>query len=129
MLKKLLSLPALFALIFAASVAHAQQAAPAAPDADVPQSAADIDNEMKENFVEAYGDIMSIQMRYAEQLQSVTDENEANALQQQAQVEMQEAVTSNDITIQEYNQIIQLASADEELMSELEAAIEEATQS
>lgn len=129
MLKKLLSLPALFALIFAASVAHAQQAAPAAPDADVPQSAADINAEMKDKFVGAYGDIMSIQMRYAEQLQSVTDENEANSLQQQAQVEMQEAVTANDITIQQYNQIIQLASADEELMAELEAAIEEEMES
>lgn len=127
MLKKLLSLPALFALIFAASVAHAQQTAPAAPDADVPQSADDIDSELKEKFVGAYGDIMSIQMRYAEQLQSVTDEQEANSLQQQAQVEMQEAVTENDITIQEYNQIIQLASSDEELMAELESAIEEET--
>lgn len=129
MLKKLLSLPALFALIFAAGVAHAQPPAPAAPDADVPQSAADINADMKEKFVGAYGDIMSIQMRYAEQLQAVTDEQEANALQQQAQVEMQEAVTANDISIQEYNQIIQLASTDEALMAELEAAIEEEMES
>lgn len=127
MLKKLLSLPALFALVFAAGVAHAQPPAPApaATAAEVPQTAADIDTEMKEKFVEAYGDIMSIQMRYAELLQTVTDENEANSLQQQAQAEMQTAVTANDISIQQYNQIIQLAAADEELMAELETAIEE----
>lgn len=125
MLKKLLSLPALFALVFAAGVAHAQPPAPAPADPEVPQTAADIDTEMKAKFVEAYSDIMSIQMRYAELLQTVTDENEANSLQQQAQAEMQSAVTANDISIQQYNQIIQLAAANEELMAELEAAIEE----
>lgn len=116
MLKKLLNLPALFALVFAASVATAQ-------DAEVPQTAADIDDATKEKFVETYTDIMAIQVKYAEQLQSVTDEAEANTMQQQAQVEMQEAVTQNDMSIQEYNQIIQLAAADEELMAELEEAI------
>lgn len=116
MLKKLLNLPALFALVFAASVATAQ-------DAEVPQTSADIDDATKEKFVETYTDIMAIQVRYAEQLQSVTDEAEANTMQQQAQVEMQEAVTQNDMSIQEYNQIIQLAAADEELMAELEEAI------
>ncbi len=128
MLRKLLNLPALFALIFAASVAHAQESAPAAQNAqtaDVPQSAADIDADMKEKFVDAYGDIMAIQMDYAERLQTVTDEEQASMLQQEAQREMQEAVESNEITIQQYNQIIQLASADEELMAELETAIEE----
>lgn len=129
MLKKLFSLPAVFALIFAASVAHAQQSAPAAPEADVPQNAADINAEMKEKFVNAYGDIMSIQMRYAEQLQTVTDQDEASSLQQQAQAEMQDAVTANDMSIQQYNQIIQLAAADEELMAELETAIEEEMES
>ena len=126
MLNKLLSLPALFALIFAASVAHAQQPAPAAADADVPQSAAEVNTDMKEKFVAAYEDIMLIQMDYAEQLQAVTDEDQANVLQQEAQREMQDAVTANEITIQQYNTIIQLAAADEALMEELESAIAEA---
>lgn len=131
MLKKLLSLPALFAIVFAAGVAHAQPPAPAPAESaeNVPQSTEDIDANMKEKFVETYGDIMTIQMRYAELLQTVTDENEANTLQQQAQVEMQEAVTANDMSIQQYNQIIQLAAADEELMAELEAAIAEEMES
>lgn len=37
---------------------------------------------------------------------------------------MQEAVVSNDLTIQEYNLVIELAATDPELLSELEAAIE-----
>ncbi|HDZ09321.1 DUF4168 domain-containing protein [Pseudohongiella sp.] len=129
MLKKLLSLPALFALIFAASVAHAQQPAPAAADADVPQSAADINADMKQKFVAAYGDIMTIQMDYAERLQTVTDQEQATMLQQEAQREMQDAVTANAISIQQYNQIIQLAAADEDLMAELESAIAEEMES
>jgi hypothetical protein len=117
MFKKLLSLPALFALLFTVSVANAQTA-------DTPVPAMELDEETKENFVSAYGDIMEIQMRYAQQLQAVTDEVEANVLQQAAQSEMQEAVISNDLTVEEYNQVIQLASVDPELMAELEAAIE-----
>lgn len=117
MFKKLLSLPALFALLFVMSVAHAQTA-------DVPVPAVELDDETKENFVSAYTDIMEIQLRYAQQLQVVTDEAEASVLQQAAQNEMQEAVVSNDLTVAEYNQVIQLASADPQLMAELEAAIE-----
>lgn len=115
--KKLLSLPALFALLFTISVAHAQTT-------DVPVPAMELDEETKENFISAYSDIMEIQLRYAQQLQAVTDETEANVLQQAAQNEMQEAVVSNDLTVAEYNQVIQLASVDPELMAELEAAIE-----
>ena len=122
MIRKLFSIAAIFALILTASAAHAQQPAPAAAP-DVPQNAAEIDSAMKDKFVSAYGDIMSIQMDYAERLQTVTDQDQASVLQPEAQREMQAAVESNDITIQQYNQIIQLASADEELMAELESAI------
>ncbi|MBC52262.1 MAG: hypothetical protein CMQ34_00340 [Gammaproteobacteria bacterium] len=127
MFKKLLSIPAIFALILGAGVVHAQPAT--SEDAHIPQSAADIDMAMKDKFVSAYGDIMEIQMDYAERLQTVTDQEQASMLQQEAQREMQEAVASNDITIQQYNQIIQLAAADEELMAELETAIAEEMES
>lgn len=127
MLRKLLSIPAIFALILTAGVAHAQPAT--AEDAHIPQSAADIDMAMKDKFVSAYGDIMAIQMDYAERLQAVTDQEQASMLQQEAQREMQAAVEANDITIQQYNQIIQLAAADEELMADLETAIAEEMES
>lgn len=127
MLRKLLSIPAIFALILTAGVAHGQPAT--AEDAHIPQSAADIDMAMKDKFVSAYGDIMAIQMDYAERLQAVTDQEQASMLQQEAQREMQAAVEANDITIQQYNQIIQLAAADEELMADLETAIAEEMES
>jgi len=124
MLKRMISIPALFALSLLFGTLHAQPAPTQAPDA-APQI--EIDATLKSNFVAAYVDILEIQMRYAEQLQSVTDEAEANGLQQAAQGEMQEAVESNDLTVQEYNLVIQTASSDPDLMAELEAAIEAAS--
>jgi hypothetical protein len=122
MLKKMTALTALFIMALFSGSLQAQQA-------PAPQAAPQIEltSELKSNFVSAYTDIMEIQMRYAQQLQSVTDEAEANGLQQAAQLEMQEAVEDNDLSIQEYNQIIQMASADPELLEELEAAIEAAS--
>lgn len=124
MFKKLITIPALFALSLFFGTLHAQPAPAQAPDTP-PQI--EMDATMKSNFVAAYVDILEIQMRYAEQLQSVTDEAEANGLQQAAQGEMQEAVESNDLTVQEYNLVIQTASSDPDLMAELEAAIEAAS--
>lgn len=124
----LLSVPALFAFIFGASVASAQPPAGQAP-AGQPQAGGEaptIDSETRENFLGAYADIMDIQNRYAERLQTASNEEEAMALQQAAQEEMQEAVSSNDMTVEEYNTVIQTASANPELMAELEAAIEAA---
>jgi len=117
MTKKTFTVPSLLALFFASSLAVAQapQAAP---------SAADLDPQTKENFVSAYSEIMEIQMRYAEQMRDATQEEDAAALQEAAQGEMQEAVVSNDLTIQEYNLVIELAATDPELLSELEASIE-----
>ncbi|ALO45140.1 DUF4168 domain-containing protein [Pseudohongiella spirulinae] len=127
MLKKMTALTALFIMALFSGSLQAQQ--PPAQQAPTPQAAPQIEltSELKSNFVSAYNDIMQIQMRYAQQLQSVTDEAEANGLQQAAQLEMQEAVEDNDLSIQEYNQIIQMASADPELLEELEAAIEAAS--
>lgn len=123
MIKKTLALPSLLALLFAGSLAVAQ--APQAPQ--TPQaapSAADLDSQTKENFVSAYSEIMEIQMRYADQMRNATEEEEAAALQEAAQGEMQEAVTANDLTVQEYNLVIELAATDPELLAELETAIE-----
>src|SRR5690554_4791409 len=118
MIKKILTLPSLLALLFAGSLALAQ-----APQQPAPE-AADLDQDTKEKFVSAYSEIMEIQMRYADEMRGATAEEEAAALQQAAQGEMQEAVASNDLTIQEYNLVIELAATDPQLLEELEAAIE-----
>lgn len=121
-MKKRLTILALFsAALLAGSVSAQQQPAPA----PAPPQAMEITPELKDKFIDAYADIMDIQVSYTEQLEAVTEEAEANALQQQAQMEMQEAVVDNELTIQQYNQIIQMAANNPELQQELEAAIQE----
>ena len=120
-MKKLLPLSAVVTAALRAGPVSAQQQ-PAAP-APAPQ--VEITPEIKDKFSDAYVDIMEIQVDYSEQLESVTDQAVANTMQQEAQTEMQEAVVDNDLTIQQYNQIIQMASTDQELQQELQAAIEE----
>jgi len=121
-MKKLLTISALFsAALMAGSISAQQQPAPAPPAVEPME----ITPELKEKFIGAYADIMEIQVDYTEQLEAVTEEAEANALQQEAQMEMQEAVVDNELTIQQYNQIIQMAANDPELQQELQAAIEE----
>ena len=123
-----LSISALFAMMFGMSVATAQPPA-GQPPAGQPQAGGEaptIDADTRENFLGAYAEIMQIQNHYAERLQTAGNEEEAMELQQAAQEEMQDAVQSNDMTVEEYNTVIQTASANPELMAELEAAIESA---
>ncbi|MEX1198187.1 MAG: DUF4168 domain-containing protein [Pseudohongiellaceae bacterium] len=121
-LTSILNISALFAMALGMSVATAQPGGqpPAAGQGQAPE----VSEELKSRFIDAYADIMAIQTDYAEQIQAAGNEEEAMELQQAAQGEMQEAVTSNDMTVEEYNMVIQAASADPELMEELEAAIE-----
>ena len=121
-MKKLLTISALFSAALLAGSASAQQQPAPAP---APAQTMEITPEIKEKFIDAYADIMEIQVDYTEQLEAVTEEAEANALQQQAQMEMQEAVVDNELTIQQYNQIIQMAANNPELQQELQAAIQE----
>lgn len=125
----ILSIPALFAMALGASVANAQPGGqPPAAGQQQQGEMPSIDEETKEKFLDAYGDIMEIQTDYAEQIQAASNEEEAMELQQAAQGEMQEAVTDNDLTVEEYNTVIQAASADPDLMAELEAAIAAASE-
>lgn len=115
----ILGIPALFALALSATSLQAQPAA-----GQQQGEMATIDDATKEAFLDAYADIMEIQTRYAAQIQAAGNEEEAMELQQAAQGEMQQAVTDSDITVQEYNSVIQAASSNPDLMAELEAAIE-----
>ncbi|GGG50145.1 hypothetical protein GCM10011403_04060 [Pseudohongiella nitratireducens] len=122
-MKKLLTLSAVVTAALLAGPVSAQQQPAAPAPAQAPQM--EITPEIKDKFIDAYVDIMEIQMDYSEQLESVSDQAVANSMQQEAQTEMQEAVVDNELTIQQYNQIIQMASTDQELQQELQAAIEE----
>ncbi len=128
-LTAILGIPAIAGLMFGASLASAQpggqqggqggqQGAP--PQGQ--QQAPDISDETRQNFLEAYPDIIAIQNDYAEQLENAEGQEEAMELQQQAQEEMQQAVQDNGMTVEEYNRAMQAASSDPELRSALQEA-------
>lgn len=125
-LTSILSLSTLFAMAMGMSVATAQPGGqPPAAGGQGQAAVPEVGEELKSRFIDAYSDIMSIQTDYAEQIQAAGNEEEAMELQQAAQGEMQQAVSDNDMTVEQYNRVIQAASADPELMEELEAAIED----
>lgn len=111
------------ALVFGAQATLAQEQAPQ----QVPQQqapAVEVDDATVNNFVDAYTDVQKIHNEYAERLQSVEDAEEATTLQQEAQDKMQEAVTSNDITVEEYQTIAQQIGQDAELRSRVQERLE-----
>lgn len=79
-----------------------------------------LDPQTKEQFVAAYVEIQDIQNVYSEKLQTAADEDQAREIQQQAQDEMIQAVENNGMSINEYNEVVGIISADPELRMEIE---------
>lgn len=95
----------------------AEQAAPPAQAqaAEIPESAL-------QQFVEAEQKVTEIRTDYQERLNQVADQPEqAQAVQQEAQQKMVQAVEDTGLAVPEYNQIAQLASADESVRKRLES--------
>ncbi len=101
--------------------AHTEQAGDTAPDNGAQRVI--LDEGLKQKFVAAYSDIIDIQAEYTQKLDGISDRDQAMALQEEAQAEMQRAVVENELTIEEYNQVIQMASTSPDLRAELEAAL------
>ncbi len=117
-----LALLAAAGLLFAAGTAtaqgEAQQGAPAPQQESIEVSSEDV-----ENFVDAYMAVQGINQEYTQKLQAVEDPEKATELQQQAQTEMQEAVSESGLSISEYQQIANQAGQDEELRGQIEEAL------
>lgn len=130
---KHIALPACLAIVFGMPLA-AQAADPAAGDnttSEQKQGAApgknagkpgssQVDQKTKEKFVGAYIEIKDVQQKYTKKLEKVNDEEKARELQKQAQAEMVEIVKSNDMSVNEYNQVVGAISSDPELRMEIE---------
>lgn len=118
-----LALLAAAGLLFAAGTAtaqgEAQQGAPAPQQAE----SIDVSEEDVENFVDAYMAVQGINQEYTQKLQAVEDPEKATELQQEAQTEMQEAVSESGLSIEEYQQIANQAGQDEELRGQIEEAL------
>lgn len=99
----------------------ALSAEPAAPPAQKAQ-AAEIPESALQQFVEAEQKVSEIRTDYQARLNQVADQPEkAQVVQQEAQQKMVQAVEDTGLAVPEYNQIAQLASADESVRKRLES--------
>lgn len=101
---------ALMALVLtAAPEAQAQQAPPEA----VPQT--EVTDDRLRAFTEAYIDVQVIGDEHQESLATAQDAEQAQALQQDAQAAMTQAVTAQGLEPEEYTAIVAQLNEDEEL--------------
>lgn len=114
------------ALVLGAQSALAQNTTQTTPETP-PQAQStpmQVDDKTVSNFVDAYTDVREIHSEYAEKLQSVEDPQQATNIQQEAQEKMEEAVTSNDMSVDEYMGIAQQIGQDAQLRSRIQAELE-----
>lgn len=79
-----------------------------------------------EAFVGAYKDVVTIEQEYGSRLQGTEDEAEQQAIINEAQTEMTQAVEdAPDIGVDRYVEILQLAQNDPELQAQLNERIQD----
>lgn len=114
-------------LAFGAIGAKAQEAAPA-PQMEAPAAApaGNVDEAKLKSFAVAFLEVAKVNQVYQPQIEAAQPDDQQR-LQQEAGQKMIEAVNaSDDITVDEYNQIIQAAQTDPELAQRINGHITEA---
>lgn len=97
--------------------------APPAPAGPGAEQQVDVSDEEVSAFVDAYIAVQTINQEYTERLQAAESPEDATELQQEAQGKMQQAVTDSGISIEEYQQIANLANQDEGLRDRITEAL------
>jgi len=96
-------------------------AAQPAQQAPMPQSS-DFSDEDIAKFAQANQKVQDIQAEYTQKLQgSGGDQEETADIQQEAQEKMVEAVEDTGLGVEKYNQILQVAQVDPELVKRIQA--------
>jgi len=93
---------------------------PGAPGAAIQQS--DLSDAMVHKVGAALRQTVTIRQKYAEQAQTTKSEQQQEALTAQAQTEMLQAISDQGLSVQQYNQVIQMAQADPNLKQRLLSA-------
>lgn len=108
-------------LAFPAAPVQAQQPAPQQQQ----QQVQELDQETLETFAEAYLDIGEVRTGMQSCLEDVQDQSQANRIQQEANIQMQDVLEEHDLTAQDYRQITQVLNNDQEQRAEFESIVEE----
>ena len=111
----------LFALAFAAPGLMAQQGGQPAPGygGEQPTPQAEIDDAVIDRVATAMVQVRSIQQDFSKQLENVSDNEQARALQTEAQEEMVAAVQQAGLSVQEYNNVVERMNQDPQLRQEV----------
>jgi len=83
-----------------------------------------VDDATVARFVDAYSDVKKIQSDYTRQMKSITDADKTRELQQEAEKKMQDAVTRNNMSLDEYRKIAQRVTRDAEFRERVQAELE-----
>ncbi len=122
-IRKTVSTLALAAMFAAGGSAFAQSGGGAGqapvPGEKTPATAA-MTEQTVDAFVDAFVAVQEIREDFAERLQSASDESEAQAMQQEAQAEMIQAVEQSGMSVQEYNDVAMALQNDPELMQQVQ---------
>lgn len=114
---------ALFAALFAAPVAFAQDAPPPAPQPQM-EVATDFTDEELDAFAQAYIDIEAVQLRYQNEHGTIEDPTQAQQVQEQFQSEVFQILEQSAIDAERYEQVIMATQSDQEFAEGVLARIE-----
>lgn len=113
-------------LLAVAGHAHAQATSPTAPTfGETTPASAMLTEQTVDTFVDAFVAVQDVREDFAERLGSATNESEAQAMQQEAQVEMLQAVERTGMSVQEYNDVATALQNDPELLQQVRQKAEE----
>ncbi|KTD64289.1 DUF4168 domain-containing protein [Legionella spiritensis] len=84
------------------------------------QSASNVSESDLNKFANAHKEVMQIQQKYQQQIQTNQDQKAAVQLQQKAYMEMSKAVENNGLTTQQYSQIAQQIQQSPQLQKKLQ---------
>lgn len=107
----------------AVSFSHAAIANQAAPAAGAQQQPAmqaapateEVSDQQMQEFVKVEQEVRDVSVTYQEKLSGATDEAEISSIAQEANAEMTGIVEKSPLSVEEYNKIASLISADENL--------------
>ena len=112
-------------IAFAPNVLAQGSEQPAAPAIEAPA----VSDDKLNSFAVAFLEVEKIKQEYTQRLQQASSETEQQQIQNEAGEKMLQAVETTDgISVDEYNQIIQSAQADPDLAQRLSNAIGAASQ-
>lgn len=79
---------------------------------------------MMEDFVDAYLEVEAIRTEFADRLQGVDNEADAQNLREATQLEMVQAVEAQGISVEQYNEVATMMQQDPDLRDAVVAMIE-----